>query len=653
MSIKDDMLSLAWASGLWGQEAFAQLQNVVYAELDDAQVQEIYGPTQSFIGTMNDAGQDVLAEMGASSTYDFSGNDDLIAEFYSQLGKDTAGNVAYGVLESTLRRYDFVFQPDPLGWMSTNSGAYFWLVPSEWFPPQISYSTARGTAPAPIDFDPEEGYVLTAADLPALTASGYRFDGWFYESTYDTEAQVDDEIWESTTLYAKWVRLCNITYSTTYGTAPSVKTVDYGYTVTSADLPALPDASGYRFDGWYLDSRFRTKVTVGYRIISSWIFYAKWVSNTVTLSYDSDYGDTPQSKSVAVGYALAAADLPVLVDSHGEAIFDGWYYDTALTNKAAVGNTISQATTLYAKWLLVCTVSYNSAHGNPPAAQQVEEGYTLKSTDLPALSENGYRFDGWYYESTFTTLAHAGDSITTDRTLYAKWTELVTVSYSTPRGTAPASVTVPVGYTLTAADLPALTDASYSFDGWYKTSGLQTRAQVGDSVTKSMTLYAKWTKTITLHYASEYATPPADKTITFEGGYALTAADLPALTSPDANFVGWDHIVGEVVTDNTTITAQWSALDTYAITYNDPKGQVIQPVTLEQGEPITAEMLPALSHAPWTFTGWFYEDGRLAAVGDAVTANTVLTAGWDGVTVIDVDIIHADLTLRFNTRGDH
>ena len=46
---------------------------------------------------------------------------------------------------------------------------------------------------------------------------------------------------------------------------------------------------------------------------------------------------------------------------------------------------------------------------------------TTLPTPLPTPTKSGYTFAGWYYDSSQIHEAFAGDSLTDDVTLYAKW----------------------------------------------------------------------------------------------------------------------------------------------------------------------------------------------------------------------------------------
>ena len=73
-------------------------------------------------------------------------------------------------------------------------------------------------------------------------------------------------------------------------------------------------------------------------------------------------------------------------------------------------------------------VAFNiNGHG---AAQNSVSGVTALPAELPVLTAEGYRFDGWYTDEALTTAAVAGATISSNTVLYAKWTELYNVVYN-------------------------------------------------------------------------------------------------------------------------------------------------------------------------------------------------------------------------------
>ena len=69
-----------------------------------------------------------------------------------------------------------------------------------------------------------------------------------------------------------------------------------------------------------------------------------------------------------------------------------------------------------------CSVTFDAnGHGTAPAVQTVNSGET--ATEPTAPTESGWTFGGWYTEAECTTKFDFSTTITSDITLYAKWTE--------------------------------------------------------------------------------------------------------------------------------------------------------------------------------------------------------------------------------------
>jgi len=84
----------------------------------------------------------------------------------------------------------------------------------------------------------------------------------------------------------------------------------------------------------------------------------------------------------------------------------------------------SSDVTLYANWATNSyTVTFNSRGGSYVSSQTVEHGGKVTKPTNP--TRTGYTFGGWYKESGCTTpWDFATDTVTTNVTLYAKWTPL-------------------------------------------------------------------------------------------------------------------------------------------------------------------------------------------------------------------------------------
>ena len=198
-------------------------------------------------------------------------------------------------------------------------------------------------------------------------------------------------------------------------------------------------------------------------------------------------------------------------------------------------------------------VYYETEHGTAPETKEVRSGTVLKDEDLPALTAEGYTFEGWYKDSTLIT-ADSKFAVREDTTLKAKWTQIIpedppeeevyyTVSYETEFEDAPPSRKFLAGDPILIGDLYVLAHDGYYFDGWYY-NGQKIQSQY--KVTCDMVLVAKWIPYYTVSYESEHGTVPHAKEVLADT--VLTAEDLPTLEEGDYTFEGW--YIG-----NTLITA--------------------------------------------------------------------------------------------------
>ena len=80
-------------------------------------------------------------------------------------------------------------------------------------------------------------------------------------------------------------------------------------------------------------------------------------------------------------------------------------------------------------WKTIYTVEYNMKnHGTAPSGIYVDSGSKITKPTDPTAS--GYRFDGWYKESACTNAWNfSTDTVTSNTTLYAKWTQTYAITY--------------------------------------------------------------------------------------------------------------------------------------------------------------------------------------------------------------------------------
>lgn len=170
--------------------------------------------------------------------------------------------------------------------------------------------------------------------------------------------------------------------------------------------------------------------------------------------------------------------------------FAGWYNGDEKFDFTTVP---TGDVTLTAKWTANdYYVSFVTEHGDPPTSQNVK--YNGTANDPGKLSAEGYTFDDWYTDDTYSTKFDFTKPITSNTTVYAKWTANdYEVSFITEHSDAPASQNVP--YNKTATNPGELTAEGYTFIGWYTDNTHDSKKfDFSTPITGDTKVYAKWEK---------------------------------------------------------------------------------------------------------------------------------------------------------------
>ena len=144
-------------------------------------------------------------------------------------------------------------------------------------------------------------------------------------------------------------------------------------------------------------------------------------------------------------------------------------------------------------------VTFDSQSGSAVDSQTVAKSEKVTKPTDPV--KQGYIFEGWYKEKECTTPWNfSQDTVTQDATLYAKYTRIsFIVTFDSQGGSAIGSQSVAKDGKATKPSDPAR--SGYIFDGWYKEKECTTPWSFSqDTVTRDITLYAKFTKLKTIRY---------------------------------------------------------------------------------------------------------------------------------------------------------
>ena len=151
------------------------------------------------------------------------------------------------------------------------------------------------------------------------------------------------------------------------------------------------------------------------------------------VSFNSNDPDTTDSatpdtyKDIEVS-SNTPLDLSKYAPKYDGYTFEGWFLDSALTNKFENATKLTGDTTFYAKWTknkVYYSITFSTSQGSAPAA--VENVDSIPTT-LPTPTADGYTFEGWYTDEACTSKAVAGTNLTANTILYAKWTKVTLYS---------------------------------------------------------------------------------------------------------------------------------------------------------------------------------------------------------------------------------
>lgn len=175
--------------------------------------------------------------------------------------------------------------------------------------------------------------------------------------------------------------------------------------------------------------------------------------------------------------------------------FAGWYngdekekfdFDADTTNAPNVLN-------LVAKWdINKYTVQFVSDYGSF-ADQTIEHGKPIDTDKLTPPIVEGFTFDGWYADKAHETKFDFTQPITSNTTVYAKWTANdYEVRFITEHGKTPTSQNVK--FNGTATNPGELTAEGYTFIGWYADEAHKTKFDFSTPITGDTKIYARWEK---------------------------------------------------------------------------------------------------------------------------------------------------------------
>ena len=284
----------------------------------------------------------------------------------------------------------------------------------------------------------------TTAAPANLQKDGYHLDGWYTNDSYtgdkyDFRTPVNNNL----DLYAKWVKdepTQPTKYTVKYhidGEVVKNEDVEVGKTTTA---PADLQKDGYHLDGWYTnDSYTGDKYDFTTPVNDNLNLYAKWVKDEptpptekYTVTYTDGVPNEEIFKDQVTSNILTGSKTPAFSGTLTRSgyTFAGWTPE--------VEKTVTKDITYTATWTKNNTpttpttpvtptpseehkVTITPNNGDPDITQTVPDGG--KAVEPDDLTNDGYKLDGWYTDSTMTQPFDFSQPIKSDIHIYAKWTK--------------------------------------------------------------------------------------------------------------------------------------------------------------------------------------------------------------------------------------
>ena len=188
-----------------------------------------------------------------------------------------------------------------------------------------------------------------------------------------------------------------VTFNSNGGTAVSSKS-----TTGIVARPTEPTRNGYTFGGWYADEALTQAFDFNSKISGDITLYAKWISPD---GQDNSGGENQGSQGGGENQGGQSGTDQQPNQGGGE----------------DAGNQTNPNTNEDKKY----TVIFETNGGTPIESVEVS-GKLIKPTD--PVKEN-YRFDGWFLDSNFANEFNFNTTLSSDITLYAKWSHIDNVEY--------------------------------------------------------------------------------------------------------------------------------------------------------------------------------------------------------------------------------
>ena len=411
-----------------------------------------------------------------------------------------------------------------------------------------------------------------------------------------------------------------VTYTITYTNTKDAENVNATQFTVESETIKLADLSvnGYTFNGWYNGSTKVTEIAQG--STGNITLTADWtaIQYNITYMYDAEIGDYPNANKNPATYTIEDNfDFIALVNKTTGYTFDGWYTEKNVgtgTKVTGIEAGTTGSITIYAHWALdEYEITYHNADGitNTNATTYTIETDTFSIYDV---SKDGYMFNGWYSDSTFSNkVTEIAKGTTGNIDLYAKWTPIqYTIDYVLYGGVY-SDENNPVNYTIEdTLSFVAPELNGYNFVGFFTLAeGGNLVTGIEEGTTGNKTFYARY-----IAFNTNGGTE-------VEYNFSIENNTISKPSEPQMEYYTFDGwYIDEALTQEFDFSIPSKTLILYAkfvptiykITYilnggTHPEGQVFEYTVSD-----TTVTLLNPTKTGYTFVGWFTDDKFTSSV---------------------------------------
>lgn len=283
--------------------------------------------------------------------------------------------------------------------------------------------------------DTIETYGNEEISMPAAPKKeGFTFKGWFsdkgiWKDELTKDTFVGKVLTEDVNVYAYYLEnetpVASEYTITFYIDGEAVDSIE-----TSGNerltLPAAPEKDDHTFEGWFFDNG-----TWQERLTANTYEETPLTEDVSVYAYYKKIGgselEQPQEYTVIFEVDHGTPIAPITTSRIDEEpqttrdgyTFAGWYKDGGFVKKAVFPYEVTEDQTFYAKWEKnKYTVRFDTDGGT-----YVSDMIVSAIDRSPETTKDGYEFEGWYTDKTFSNKISFPYEVTEDLTLYAKWTQ--------------------------------------------------------------------------------------------------------------------------------------------------------------------------------------------------------------------------------------